>query len=161
MTMRRRRRTILAHPLVLLGLCCAAHAGAMFAVSESWWAPNLTMVGLVLAVARAPARWHVCALIAALTAMIWAIRFPAAMAGLYIAAGWCVQWTAGEWDVSDPLVQGTLVAASSAAVALSSLWLHGLWSVSLAAGAAAHVLLTYAAFCVVRWLTPLPEQMTP
>ena len=153
------RRAVIGNPLVLLGLCCAAHAGAMFAVWEPWWAPNLTMVGLVLAVARAPERWLALAAIAALTAMVWAIRFPAAVAGLYLATGWFVRWTAGRWDVSDALVQGALVAASSAAVAFSALWLHGVWSVPLAAAAAAHVLLTYAAFCAVRWLAPGAEGM--
>ena len=155
--MSRRRRAVLGDPFVLLGLCCMAHAGAMFAVAEPWWAPNLTMVGLVLAVARAPERWFACSVGAALTTMVWAIRFPVAVAGLYLAAGWLVRWTAAQWDVSDARVQGTLVAAASGVMAFSSLWLHGLSSFSVAASALAHVLLTYAAFCAVRWLLPAEE----
>lgn len=157
--MTRLRQAVLSDPLVLLALCCAAHAGAMFAVTESWWAPNLTMVGLILAVARAPGRWLLCSIAAALSVMIWAVRFPAVVAGTYVATGWSVRWVATQWDMSDPLVQGALVAAVSAVMAFSSLWLHGLWSVSLAANAFAHVLLTSAAFCTVRWLLPPSEEL--
>jgi hypothetical protein len=153
------RRAVLSDPLVLLALCCAAHAGAMFAVTESWWAPNLTVVGLILAVVRAPGRWLACSIAAALTVMIWTVRFPAVVAGTYVATGWFVRWVATQWDVSDPLVQRVLVAAVSAVMAVSSLWLHGLWSVSLAASALAHVVLTYAAFCTVRWLLPLRAEV--
>ena len=156
-----RRRSLFGQPFVLLGLCCLAHAGAMFAVAEPWWAPNLTMVGLVLAVARAPERWLVCSAAAALTTIVWAVRFPAAVAGTYLGAGWLVRWTAAQWDVSDALVQGTLVATLSGAMALSALWMHGLWSLPLVGAADAHVLLTYAAFCAVRWLVPPGQETAP
>ena len=137
--------------LMVLG-CCAAHAALALASPDSWLTPNLTLVGLVLAISRTPARWPVLAVAAACCSIVWAVRFPGAIAAGCLAAGWSVQRIAGQWDASDERVQGALVLALALLVTGGSLWLQGLWSLPVSGLAAAHVALTYGSFLVMRRL---------
>lgn len=139
-------------PLVLLFGCCAAHAALALASPDPWLAPDLTLVGLVLAVASRPARWPMLCASAAGCVLVWAVRIPAAVAAGYLAAGWNVHWVAGQWDASDERVQGALVLGSALLLTVGSLWLQELWSLPVAGRAAAHLALTYGAFMVVRRL---------
>jgi hypothetical protein len=156
--MSRWRWRLLGDPLTLLVCCALLHVGAVLAVTEPWWAPNLTLVGLILGVARAPERWLGYSAAAALIAMAWAVRAPVLVAGAYLAAGWFIHWMSGRWDVPDLRVQGTLVAMLSGLAAFGPLWLQGLWSMPLAVLAAMHVLLTYAAFRLISWVVPAAEE---
>ncbi len=139
-------------PLVLLFGCCAAHAALALASPDPWLAPNLTLVGLVLAVASMPVRWPMLCASAAGCVLVWAVRIPAAVAAGYLAVGWSVYSVAGQWDVSDERVQGALVLGSSLLLTVGLLWLQELWSLPVAGLAAAHLALTYGAFVVVRRL---------
>ena len=132
--------------------CCTAHAALALALPDPWLAPNLTLVGLVLAVTEAPARWAALSAAAAGCATVWAIRFPAAVAAAHLAAGWGIRWVAAQWDASDERVQGLLVLLTTSVLTLGMLWVQDLWSLPVTGLAAAHLGLTYAAFLVIRRL---------
>ena len=140
-------------PLILLFGCCVAHAALALASPDPWLAPNLTLVGLVLATASMPARWLALCVLAVGCVFVWAVRLPVAVAAGYLTAGWSVHWVAGQWDASDERVQGALVLGSSLLLTVGLLWLQELWSLPVAGLAVAHLALTYGAFVVVRRLT--------
>jgi hypothetical protein len=144
------RRGDAASSFLLLAACCAGHAGLTLAVPDPWLAPNLTVVGLVLAAAGSPERWLPCSAVAALCSLVWAVRFPIAVGGGYLAVGWLLHWVAGQWDAADPRVQSGLVGVSSALLTVGSLWLHDLWSLPVAGLALVQIAVTYGAFLLVR-----------
>lgn len=135
---------------VLLAACCAAHAGLALVSPDSWLVPNLTVVGLVLSVTEAPEQWLSYSAMAGLCSLVWAVRFPIAVGGGYLAVGWLIHWVAGQWDAADPRVQGGLVGVSGAFLTAGSLWLHDLWSLPVSGLALAQLALTYGTFMLVR-----------
>ena len=68
-----------------LAACLIAQALLTSAFSSSWWVPDLTLVGLVLAVARTPSRWFLLSVVAGVFTMAWAIRFPKQVFLFYVA----------------------------------------------------------------------------
>ena len=134
----------------LLAACLALHLLAVQIVGSSWWVPHLTLIGLVLAVAQAPARWLRPSLVAGIAMSLWAIRFPGQIVLSYLLAGWLVRWAAGQWDARDARVQLALIAGACAGMTAGTLWLERLWSLPLAGLAVWQVASTCAVLPIVR-----------
>jgi hypothetical protein len=114
--------------------------------------PNLTVVGMVLSVARSPSQWAVLGALAALVPIVWAIRFGGLIAVGCVVAASGVAWVARRWDAVDERVQGALVLFASLAWTAGAVWMDGLWSPAAGSLAIAQTAVTYAAFLVVRRL---------
>ena len=137
---------------LLLG-CLLVHAVMVQLVPWPWWVPDVTLLGLIVAVGRSPGRWLVLSGIAGLWTVLWAVRFQAPLLAAYLAVGWTVQALGRRWDASDPAVQGVLVGWAASLMTVGALWLHDLWSVPVAALAGVHVGITCAALPLVRRMT--------
>ncbi len=134
---------------VLLG-CIALHLLLADVVPSPWWVPDFTLVGLVMAVALAPHRWFVLAMLAGVAAMVWAIRFPGPILMTYLIIGMGVRVMTMHWDMADARVQALTVSVASLLVTLECLWLHELWSLSLLGLTGVHVVMTVLAVPVTR-----------
>ena len=132
--------------------CLIAHALLASAISSPWWVPDLTLAGLVLAVARTPSRWFLLSAVAGLFTMGWAVRFPVQVFLSYVALGWMVQALGRQWDATDPRVQVGLVGLASVLLSAAGLWLDELWSLSLLGLSMIRVALTVLAVPCVRHL---------
>jgi hypothetical protein len=112
----------------MLAACMAAHLLVAELVPSPWWVPNLTLVGLVLAIERIPCNWLLLSGASGLFTMAWAVRFPIQVFVSYLACGWAVYLFVRHWDTDDLRVQCLAVAVASAAMAVEMLWLDDLWS---------------------------------
>ena len=135
-----------------LAVCLIAHALLTSTFSSSWWVPDLTLVGLVLAVARTPSRWFLLSVVAGVFTMAWAIRFPNQVFLFYVALGWVVQLLGRQWDATDLRVQVGMVGLAGALLSLGALWLDELSSLPLLGLSMAHVATTVLAVPCVRHL---------
>lgn len=114
-----------------LVMCLVAHALVARCCPFPWWVPDLTVVGLVVSVGDAPARWLRRSLPAGVFAMIWAVRFPVVIMIGLLAVGWAVRMLARQWDLADPRLQALVVSVAGVVMGCSALCLDGLWSVPL------------------------------
>ncbi|MBI2495597.1 MAG: hypothetical protein HYY59_05875 [Candidatus Omnitrophica bacterium] len=136
---------------VLIG-CLAAHQLLAHVVPSPWWLPDLTLIGLVLSVGKAPQRWAVLSLTVGCFAMLWMARWAGAIFLGYLLCGWAVGTLARWWDTADARIQGCLVLAAGAAMTLGLLWLDHLWSLPVLGLALARVLVTGGCTPLVRRL---------
>jgi hypothetical protein len=93
-----------------------------------WWLPDLTVAGLVVAIARRPDRWLGLALAAAGLTVFWAIRDGGLIFVSLVACGAALRACAEQWDVGDLPMQRVLAAAAAAILHGLILWVHGWWS---------------------------------
>ncbi|MBI2104240.1 MAG: hypothetical protein HYT90_01490 [Candidatus Omnitrophica bacterium] len=138
--------------MALLLVCLIVHAVMAQVIPWPWWVPDLTLLGLVVAVARSPGRWLLLSGIAGLWTVLWAVRFQAPLLAGYLAVGAAVQVLGRRWDAADAKVQAILLGGAAACLTFGSLWLHNLWSVPLVGLAVIHVGMTCAALPLVRRL---------
>ena len=113
--------------LVFVG-CVVAHLALALASPSPWWVPDLTLVGLVLAVGRYPARWFALAVFAGLITVVWAVRFSGQVFAGYLLIGLVSHLLSRHWDVTDLRIECLLVAAGSLCLMVGMLWLEDLWS---------------------------------
>ena len=118
-----------------------------------WWVPDLTTIGLVLAVSKTPSRWLAYAGCTGVLLTVWAIRHPAAVEVSCLLIGWGTQLTAQRWDAGDLRVQCLLIGMASALMTLWALWLEDLLgSLPLVGLVGLRVTLTCLAVPLVRSL---------
>jgi hypothetical protein len=141
-----------ADPLLALFGCAAAHALLARLAPSPWLTPDLTLVGLVLAVAAAPGRWLACSAAAGLFAMAWALQSAPQVFLGYFLTGWGLQWLSQRWDAGDARLQACYAAGASLLMRLVLLWLGEFWSLPLAGGVVVQTAATCASLPVVRWL---------
>ncbi len=108
--------------------CLVAHVIAAGVLASPWMVPDLTLIGLVLVVMRAPHRWLLPSVAAGLSAVVWAIRSSSPIFVSYVLIGWLSQRIATQWDVADLRVQWLFVGVASTAVTFGLIWLDDLWS---------------------------------
>ena len=137
--------------LVLIAAYLAHLFIARYAVSP-WWIPDITLVGLLLAIGKTPERWLSLSLIAGLLMVLWAVRFPAQVFASYLAGGWAIRTISTRWDVTDLRVQCVIAALAGGVMRVWGLWLDNLWSVALLGLASLQALLTGCCVPGVRWL---------
>lgn len=137
--------------VVLLG-CSAAHLALAAASPSPWWVPDLTLVGLVLSVGRAPTRWLPLSIFAGLVTMVWAVRFPGQLFTTYLLIGWASQIVARHWDATDVRIECLHVAAGSLILMVGMVWLDDLWSPRLLVLTALRVALTCSVVPLVHHL---------
>lgn len=138
-----------AAALIFLG-CLFGHVAVAGVSSSPWWVPNLTLVGLVLAVAHAPHRWRLVSVCAGLAAAVWAVRIPQGLVLNYLLIGWGVQRFGRQWDISLAHLQRMVVGAASAALTAALLWYEGMWSWTILGLAGVHVAVTVACVPVAQ-----------
>ena len=137
--------------LILVG-CLVAHGLLADIVPSPWWVPDVTLVGLVLAIGRLPRHWLLFSATAGISMMAWAVRFPQPVFVGYLGFGGVVRLLARQVDANDLRVQCFTAGLASAALSLGALWLDGLWSFSLLGLASGRVLLTAMAVPLARRL---------
>ena len=137
--------------VVLLG-CLAAHIVIAGLLPSPWWVPDLTLVGLIVAIGRSSDRWAVCSGLTGLTTAIWAIRFPQLILAGSLFLGWIVHALAKQWDITDLRLQWLLVAVLSCVTTFGWLWLEDLWSLRLIGIGFVHVLMTSLSVPLIRRL---------
>src|SRR3989338_5877258 len=113
--------------LVLVG-CATAHLARAMISPSPWWVPDLTLVGLILSVGRAPARWLAFSVLAGLLTAVWAVRFPGQLVAGYLLIGWVSQLLSRHWDAADLRIECLYAAAGSLFLMVGMLWLSALWS---------------------------------
>jgi len=113
--------------LVFVG-CLTAHVIAAGLLTSPWWVPDLTLIGLVLVVIRAPQRWVIFSIVAGLSTAAWAIRSSSPVFLSYLLIGWMTQRIAKQWNAMDLHVQWLLVGVASTALTFGFIWLDDLWS---------------------------------
>jgi len=134
---------------VLLG-CLLAHALVAQLIPWPWWVPDITLVGLVLAVGRSPGQWLALSGLSGLWTVVWAVRFQGAVFIGYLALGWAVQALTRRWDATEVRVQAAMVAMASLFMTAGALWLDELWSWPLLGLAGAHVVMTCVTLPIAR-----------
>lgn len=125
--------------MATLAGCLLAHAVLAQAPIAAWWVPDLTLVGMVLVIGRAPARWPLWAGMAALWAMLWAIRMPWLVGVSYLGCGWGVRRLCDAWETTDLRLQGLMIGLASLLITIVLLWIDRLWSLPMAAWTVVHV----------------------
>ena len=138
--------------------CVAMHLVLAMAIPSPWWVPDLTLVGLVLAIARAPHRWLPASSVAGVAALLWAVRFPQPILAGYLLMGWLIHAAATPWDLDDLRVQSLLVGLASLLMTAGGLWLEETASLPLVGWASVRVALTLLSLPVVRSLGVLPRR---
>ena len=113
---------------MLLACCVIAHLALASMIPSPWWVPDMTLVGLVLSVVRAPTRWLALSGWAGLITVVWAVRFPGPIFTGYLLIGWTCQMLARQWDATDLRIECLLAAAGSLFLMAGALWLDDLWS---------------------------------
>ena len=136
---------------VLIG-CVVVHAVLASVVPSPWWLPDVTLIGLVLAVGETPGQWPVLSGVAGLFTILWTARFPGHVFLSYLICGWAIGALAHRWDADDIRVQSCLVMATSTAVTLGLVWFDHLWSLPVAGLAGARVAVTGCCVPLVRCL---------
>ena len=132
----------------VLGL--AVHALLAGVIPSPWWVPNLSLVVLVVIVARVPNRWLILSWLAGMFMMVWTVRFPVLVFASYLFVGWAVQALSQRLDTTDPRAEWLIVGLASLCLTLGALWLESLWSVSLVGLAVVHIGLTVLAVPLTR-----------
>ena len=140
-------------PWRILIMSLLAHVVVAGVAPSPWWAPNLTLVGLILAIVQTPTRWLLLSGVAGLWAMVWAIRFPVPILMSYLLLGWVAQVLARSWDVRDLRVQCVMAVIGSLITTLEALWLDDLWSLPLLGLLSVQVVVTTLALPCTRRLT--------
>jgi hypothetical protein len=128
--------------MLILAGCLVAHALIALVVPSSWWVPDLTLVGLVLTVGKAPSQWCLLSGMAGLFTVAWAVRSSGPILVGYLLLGWIVHVLARHWDATDLRVQCLMSGIASLVMTFGALWLSGLWSLPLLGLASAHVAMT-------------------
>jgi hypothetical protein len=113
-------------PLVII--CSVAHLALAMVIPSPWWVPDLTLVGLVLAVTRRPSRWWLLSGAAGLLTMVWAVRSTGPIFAGYLLIGWAVRLAGRQWDATDLRIESGLVASASLVLTMGAFWLDDLWS---------------------------------
>ncbi len=130
--------------------CLIAHQVLAGLVSSPWWVPDLTLAGLILTVARQPARWVLGASLAGVFISAWAIRFSGPIFLSYVFLGWGVQMLAKHWDVTDRRVQNLVGALASLLMTVGLVWLDGVWSLPIVGLAIVQVAMTTLSLVILR-----------
>ena len=138
--------------MIVLVACLLAHALIAQTVSSPWWVPDLTLVGLVLAVGIRPARWLAASLVAALFSFLWAIRFSGQLFTGSLLCGWLASRVGTRWDATDVRVQALVALLACALMTFGMMWLENLWSLPLLSVALIHVAITGLCVPTVRRL---------
>lgn len=132
--------------------CLLIHLGLVTAAASTWWIPNVTLLALILAVARHPTRWLGPALLTAFAIVVWAVRDAREVFLAPLAIAGIVRLLVQHWDGHDLRVQILLVTAGVLAWNLTGLWLDGAWERSMLQLLIAQPVLTGASVPLVRAL---------
>ena len=116
---------------MLLLICAAAHMALVLISPSPWWVPDLTLVGLVLSVARSPSRWPALSGAAGLLTMAWAVRSFTPMFVGYLLIGWVIRMAGHRWDATDLRIESWLAGGGSLLLTLGGFWLDDQWSPAL------------------------------
>ena len=135
--------------IVLLG-CLMAHVALSMMITSPWWVPDLTLVGLLLAIFALPSEWVLYASVASLATMVWAVRFPVPIAMSYLVIGMVTQLLTRQWDTTDVRVQCVVVSAASTLMTAGLLWLETLVSLRLVGLVFVRVMMTGLSVLIVR-----------
>ena len=73
---------------VVFSACAVGHVALDGLIASPWCVPDLTLVGMILVVMRAPSAWWAASLAAGFLTAAWAIRGAPSIFVLYLAAGW-------------------------------------------------------------------------
>ncbi len=132
---------------LILGSALIAHTLLVGGIPSPWCVPDLTLVGLVLVVSRAPDRWLRYVAVVGVWTLIWAVRYPRLILLGYLGVGWIVQWSSRQWDVYNRRLQCVIVGLATGLMSLGLLWLEELWSLRLCGA----VLLRISLTLLVTW----------
>ena len=143
-----------------LGWALAGHVLLANVVGWPWVVPNLTLIGLVRAVARRPEQWALAGVLAGLVLMVWVPQAGAVALGGAMGLAGAVRLAGAQWDVIDERVEAALIVALAGAAAAGALWLEDAWSWPLAGWAVAQVAVTALAWWGVRWIGGRPRWAT-
>lgn len=139
--------------LVLL-VCLLLHVALSTIISSPWWVPDLTLVGLMLAIFASPRAWLWYAAVAGLATMVWAVRFPLPIVMSYLIVGMIAQLLTRQWDATDVRVQSLVVSAGSLLMTAGLLWLDNRISFRLAGLVMIHVVMTGFSALIIRRFFP-------
>ena len=129
-----------------------AHVLLAGAIASPWVVPNVTLVGLIISIARTPARWFALSVTAGVVLMAWAVRFPVQIFVCCLALGGTMRTLGRHWDATDLRVQTVMVGFASLALTAGALWLDDLGSLPLLGLAVAHIAVTILAVPCARYL---------
>lgn len=123
-------------------------------VPIGWLVPNLTLLGLLAALWRRPARWAGYAMVAALSVLPWggATRVP--VMALYGFTGWAVAALLAHVEVQDRRLQTAVVASAATLMTAGMLAAKGASSGALWGWGVLHVLVTVLALMAGRLVFP-------
>ena len=113
---------------MLLLICAAVHLALALISPSAWWVPDLTLVGLVLSVARFPSKWLLLSGVAGLLTSAWAVQSFSLMFAGYLLVGWATRIAGHRWDVTDVRIESWLAGGGSLLLTLAAFWLHDQWS---------------------------------
>jgi hypothetical protein len=122
------KRSATATAWLTLAAGAAAHMALARLLPDPWLVPDLTAVGLTLAIVRKPRKWLPLACAAGGFTMLWALRAPHAFLLGYLVIGRGLRVLVDVWDGADLRIQGLLCGLASALLTAGCLWGDRLWS---------------------------------
>ena len=142
-----------SNPLILGG-ALVMHTLLVGVVASPWAVPDLTLIGFIVVVSRAPDRWLRYVAAVGIWTLVWAVRYPRPILLGYLGVGWMVQWWSRRWDVNDRRLQCVVVGLASGLMHLGLLWLEDLWSLRLCGALLVRVLLTVLVVWCLQYVIP-------
>ena len=136
---------------ILLG-CVLMHLLVASLVGSPWWVPNLTMVGLVFAVATVPSQWLVLSGVAAVVTTLLTVRMTGLLVSGYLLLGWGLQVLATLWDLTDLRVQCLVVGTASLLIAGGALLVEGPWTPAIVGALCGYLAITCVTIPLLRWV---------
>ena len=100
---------------LLLG-CLVVHEFLALSIPFSWAVPNVTLVGLVLAIWQRPARWAWYTCVAAVSVLPWAATAGVPLMVCYSAVGAGLAFLAVRLDLEDQRLQYAVAGVAAAAL---------------------------------------------
>ncbi len=123
-------------------------------VWASWFVPDLTTVGMVINIGRAPKRWWVWSALAGMLTILWVARMPILIYAVYFGLGALLRFSTGQWNANDARVQSLQVLLAVFSLGLLFCWIDGLWSWTMLAFALARAIVTaFALLLLRRWMS--------
>ena len=138
--------------MTALAGCLVVHWLLARFLPSPWWVPNITLVGLMLTIAKHPERWLVLAWVAGVFTTLWTVRASGGILFSYFVIGGVIQIMAKRWDLDDVRIQPWLVGGLTLLFTFFLIWLEAIQAWPILGPALCHALATCAVLPFVRRL---------
>ncbi|MBI3319970.1 MAG: hypothetical protein HYZ89_05235 [Candidatus Omnitrophica bacterium] len=121
-------------------------------IASPWWVPDLTLLSIVVTMARYPGQAFLPALYGGLLMMLFTVHHAVAVGLSYVGAGVLTKLLATQGDLATPFLQQVIVGVAEIGLLAVALFLNRTASLELLELSGAKVLVTVACIPFMRRL---------